>query len=156
TLSSLPVLTPAPEPSRSRISLLNLLGKFAAVLLVLVTLGWWLVTISVPVVTEKPMLVVEVTDSETKARLKNGKLILTGTDDRVSYTFHLSEGSKWTIKPGHYRIRLEGADGLVLDKPEFTAPIGGQATVRVMVDPRALVNNPDPNRKAAEYVLSLS
>src|SRR5262249_45217908 len=32
--------------------------------------------------------------------------------------------------------------------------IGGQATVRVTVDPR--VNNPDPNRKAAEYVLSLS
>ena len=93
-------------------------------------------------------------DAETEARVKNGKLILSGPDGKVRYTLSRASGTR-NCAAGPYKVRVEGADGLTLDTPEFTLKKGGQVTVRVTAVPKAVVKATDPDRKAAEYVLSL-
>ena len=80
--------------------LLGLLGIGAAVLL--------------RVETTNGTLVVEMNDDEVEARIKNGKLILSGPDGKVRYTLTPKDRSK-KLEAGAYKIRVEGADGLVLD-----------------------------------------
>src|SRR5262249_49944258 len=92
-------------------------------------------------------LVVEI-DDETEARVKNGKLVLTGPDGKVRYTLAPSERNR-KIDAGPYRVRVEGADGLKVDTPEFTLKKGGKVTVRVTATARAF----DRDRRAAEGVL---
>jgi len=97
---------------------------------------------------------VAIDDPETEARIKNGKLILTGPDDKVRYTLAPSERDK-KIDAGPYKVRVEGAEGLTLDTPEFILKKGGKVTVRVTMEPKVAAKNLDPDRKAAEWVLSL-
>jgi hypothetical protein len=87
-------------------------------------------------------------------RSKGGKLILTGPDDKVRYVLSPSEGNT-TIEAGAYKVRIEGADGLAVDTPEFTLEKGGKITVRVTVVPKATMKASDLDRKAAQWVLSL-
>jgi len=109
-------------------------------------------------------LVVEINDKEVEARIKDGKLILTGPDGKVRYTLTPGDRNK-QLAAGPYKIRVEGAAGLVLDTSEFTLTKGGQVTVRVTLEPKAEVKKVpvaakkdlpvmDADRTAAEYVLS--
>ena len=41
-------------------------------------------------------------------------------------------------------MRVEGTDGLTLDTPEFTLKKGGKVTVRVTVEPKAVVKSHRP------------
>jgi hypothetical protein len=60
---------------------------------------------------------------------------------------------------------VQGADGLVIDTPEFALKKGDKVTVRVTLVPNVVAKTPDPpkvalpepraERKAAEYVLSI-
>jgi len=144
---------PAPRP-RAKAGRGRTLLLVALLLVVLVPLGWWLATVLLRVETADGTLVVAIDDPETEARIKNGKLILTGPDDKVRYTLAPSERNK-KIDAGPYKIHVEGADGLTLDTPEFTLTKGGKVVVRVTVDSPAVAKNPDPDRKAAEWALSI-
>jgi hypothetical protein len=124
-------------------------------LLVLAPLGWWLAAVILRVETANGTLIVEINDAETEAHIKNGKLILTGPDDKVRYKLSPSEHDS-QIEAGPYEIRVEGADGLSLDTSEFTLKKGGKVTVRVTMDPtRAAAKSLDPDREAAAWVLSI-
>jgi serine/threonine protein kinase len=140
---------PRNKPARGRTAVLVTLG-----LLALVPLGWWLAATLLRVETANGTLVVEINDPEAEARIRDGKLILTGPDGKVRYTLSPREHDR-TIEAGPYHVHVEGADGLALDTPEFTLKKGGQVTVRVTVDPRALAQSPDPDRPASKWVLSL-
>ena len=106
-------------------------------------LGWWLATVVLRVETDKGTLVVEINDAEVEARIKGGKLILTGPDDKVRYTLGPGERDK-KIDAGPYKVRVEGADGLALDTPEFTLKKGGKVTVRVTMEPKAVAKSRRP------------
>jgi eukaryotic-like serine/threonine-protein kinase len=139
---------PAPKAKRSRTPLLVALAFLA-----LVPLGW-LATVILRLETDKGTLVVEISDADVEARIKNGKLVLTGPDDKVRYTLTPGERDK-KIEAGAYKIRVEGADGLTLDTSEFTLKKDGKVTVRVKMEPKAVAKKLDPDRKAAEWVLSI-
>ena len=103
---------------------------FAALALVLLApLGIWLAIVMLRVETTDGTLIVEMNDDEVEARIKNGKLILSGPDGS-RYTLTPNERRK-DLKTGSYTIRVEGADGLVLDTPKFTLKKGGEVKVRV-------------------------
>jgi serine/threonine protein kinase len=116
-------------------------------------------------------LVVEIDDPNVEARIKNGRLVVVGPDGKDRYTLAPSEHNK-KLAAGPYTVRVEGADGLAIDTPEFTLKKGDKVVVRVThapkvpktVDPPpALPPGPNPppgpdpevDRKAAEYVLSV-
>jgi hypothetical protein len=109
-------------------------------------------------------LVVEIDDPNVEARFKNGTLVLIGPDGKERYTLSPSERNK-KIASGPYAVRVQGADGLVLDTPEFALKKGDRVTVRITLVPPAVAKTPDPpkvalpdpraERKAAEYVLSI-
>src|SRR5207253_2798745 len=94
-----------------------------------------------------------------EARIKFGKLVLVGPDGKERYTITASERNN-KISTGEYKVRVEGADGLVVDTTEFTLKKGDMVTVRVTVDPKSVAKKPEPEnkaateRKAAEWVLS--
>jgi hypothetical protein len=108
----------------------------AASLLLLGLLGYWLANVLFRVETPNGILVVEMNDDEVEARIKNGKLILTGPDSKLRYTLTPSDRRK-KLEAGPYKIRVEGADGLLLDTSEFTIKKGRQVIVRVKLDPKA-------------------
>jgi hypothetical protein len=148
-----PMETPASGANRSRLPLLIALGVLA-----LVPLVWWLAAmISRPhraaeaQVEKNGTLVVQI-DPEVEARFKNGKVVLTGPDDKVRYTLSPGERDK-KIEPGQYKVRLEGADGVILDTTDFTLKKGGKVTVRVMAaKPRDTVRaGPDLTRAKRFY-----
>ena len=143
----------------------RMLLMLAVALVALLALFWWLAGSVLRVETANGTLVVEMNDAETEARIKKGKLILTGPDDKVRYVLAPSERNK-KIEAGSYKIQVEGADGLSLDTSEFTLKKGDKVTVRVTAAPKAtpaanaseLQAAPtasDPDREAAEYALSL-
>ena len=55
---------------------------------------------------------------------------MTGPDGKVRYTLSAGERDK-KIDAGPYKVKVEGADGLTLDTPEFTLKKGDTVTVRV-------------------------
>jgi serine/threonine protein kinase/Leucine-rich repeat (LRR) protein len=126
----------------------------AVVLLALLPMVWWLATVVLRVETANGTLVVEIKDDDTEARIKDGKLILTGPDDKVRYILSPSERSK-ELTPRDYKVHIEGADGLILDTTEFTLKKDGKVTVRVTAARRIAAKVNDPDRQAAEYVLSI-
>jgi eukaryotic-like serine/threonine-protein kinase len=132
----------------------RLLLVIAALLLVLAPLGSWLATGILRIEIDKGTLVVEINGDETEARIKNARLILTGPDGKDRYTLAPGERGK-QVEAGPYTIRVAGADGLTLDTQEFTLKKDGRVTVRVTMTPPAVVTDLDPDRKAAEWVLSI-
>jgi hypothetical protein len=137
--------TPAAQAKRRRPALLAAVG-----LLALAPLAWWLATTVLRVETPTGTLVVEINDAETETRVKGGKLILTGPDGKVRYVLSPSEGDR-KIDAGPYKVRVEGADGVAVSTSEFTLKKNDKVTVRVT----AVAKAADPDRKAAEWVLSL-
>ena len=135
------------QPKAGRILTLLIVG------LGLLPLCWWAAMIY-QVDATQGTLVVAVDDEEVEARLGDGKFILTGPEDEVLYTLTPGERGK-KIQAGAYKIHLEGADGLILDTPEFTLDKRGKVTVRVTMVPPAVTRKLDPDRRAAEYVLSI-
>jgi len=139
-----PALKPRAKGRRIRAPLLGALA-----VMILVPVGWWLATVVLRVETPEGTLVVEIDDPDVEARIKNGKLILTDADGKVRYILTPSERNR-KLDAGPYKIHVEGADGLVLDTPEFTLKKGDKVTVRVTVDPKAVAKGGDADRKAAE------
>ncbi|HTU19960.1 MAG TPA: protein kinase [Gemmataceae bacterium] len=125
--------TPAAKKAKMR-------RAVAIALALLVPFGVWLAVVLLRVETANGTLLVEMNDDEVEARIKNGKLILTGPDGKVRYTLTAKERSK-QLEAGPYKIRVEGADGLVLDTPEFTLKKGGEVKVRVTMRPKAAQEN---------------
>jgi serine/threonine protein kinase len=106
-------------------------------------------------------LVVEIADPNVEARFRNGTLVLVGPDGKDRYTLSPTERNK-KIAPGPYTVRVQGADGLVIDTPEFALKKGDKVAVRVTLVPAVAkapeppkVANLDVDRKAAEYALSI-
>jgi hypothetical protein len=122
----------------------------ALALALLVSLCGWLAVVMLRVETANGTLIVEMNDNDVEARIKNGKLILSGPDGKVRYTLTPQDRSK-KLEAGPYKIRVEGADGLVLDTTEFTLQKGGEVKVRVTMAPKAVVKDTpvglDPNRE---------
>jgi serine/threonine protein kinase len=143
---------PLPKPKSWRTPMIVV----AACLLALVPLGWWLATV-IRVETAEGTLLVRIDDPEVEARIKSGRLILTSADGKDRYTLTPVERTK-RLGAGPYKIRVEGADGLVVDTPKFEMKKGGKVTVRVTMEAKAVAkgeDNRDPDRRAAEYVLSI-
>ncbi|HTU19961.1 MAG TPA: SUMF1/EgtB/PvdO family nonheme iron enzyme [Gemmataceae bacterium] len=115
----------------------------ALALTLLVPLSIWLAVVLLRVETANGTLTVEMNDDEVEARIKNGKLILSGPDGKVRYTLTAKDRSK-QLEAGPYKIRVEGADGLVLDASEFTIKKGGQVKVRVTLERKAMVKKDSP------------
>ena len=94
----------------------------------------------------------QIDDAEAEARIRNGKLILTGPDGKVRYTLSPSERNR-KIDAGPYRIRVEGADGLT------TGPLKGltdfvAGIARGMVgDERVVLGEPTMPADDFAYVL---
>jgi serine/threonine protein kinase len=136
----------------------------AASALGLIALFAVLAVVVVRVQTAEGTLVVELNDPDVEARIKNGKLVLLGPDGKERYTLSPAERNK-KIDAGSYTIRVEGADGVVLDTREFALKKNGEVRVRVTLEPKLVrkVDPPkkeppkadDPDRRAAEYVLSI-
>jgi WD40 repeat protein len=99
-------------------------------LALLAGLAGWLGVVMLRVETPNGTLVVEINDDEVEARIRKGKLVLSGPDGRVRYTLTPSERTK-KLEAGSYTVHVEGADGLVLDTTEFTLAKGGKVKVRV-------------------------
>jgi serine/threonine protein kinase/uncharacterized membrane protein/phage FluMu protein Com len=138
----------------------RLAAALALAVALLAPLGGWLAVVLLRVETPNGTLLVEMNDDEVEARIKGGKLILSGPDGKVRYTLSPSE-RKNKIDEGPYTVHVEGADGLVVDTPEFTIRKGRPVTVRVTLERKAAATDSpkglvDPNLKAAEYVLSIS
>ncbi len=125
----------------------------ALALSLVATLGCGLAIVLLRVETPNGTLVVEMNDKDVEARIKNGKLILCGPDGQVRYTLTANERSK-QLETGPYKIRVEGADGLVLDTPEFTIKKGQQVTVHVTLAQKAMAKKDkqdlNPGRPGAD------
>jgi hypothetical protein len=139
----------AAKPRRRRAPML-----VALALLVLVPLGWWLAAGTSRFEPGKGTLVVEINDPEAEARIKGGRLVLTDAGGEERYTLGIGDREEKLVA-GSYKIRVEGADGLTPDTPEFALEKEGRVTVRVTMGPKAAVKDIDPDRKAAEWVLSI-
>jgi serine/threonine protein kinase len=79
-------------------------------------------------------LVVEITDPDVEAKFKNGRLVLAGPDGKTLYTVSPADKNK-AVAPGDYKLRVEGADGLVVDTTELTIKKGDTTRVRVTLAP---------------------
>ncbi|HEX4611806.1 MAG TPA: protein kinase, partial [Urbifossiella sp.] len=97
----------------------------------------WAAAVVFRVETPNGTIVVEINDPVVEARIKEGRLILTGPDGKDRYILTAAERDK-KIDAGPYKIRVEGADGLSLDTPEFTLTKGDRVTVRVKLEPKAV------------------
>ena len=145
-----------PKTWRGRAPLLVGLG-----LLVLAPLALWLAVTMLRVETPNGTLLVELNGAEAEARVRDGKLILTAADGKDRYTLSPRQHDN-KIEAGPYKIRVEGSDGLALDTTDFTLKKDDMVTVHVTAVPRAAatstdatVKSGDPDREAAEWVLSL-
>ena len=104
--------------------------------------------------TKDGTLLVEMDDPEVEARVKGGTLTLFGPDGKVRYTLAPGERDK-RIAAGPYTVRVEGADGLTLDTPEFTLKKGDKVTVKVTLERKAIAKSepasPAAGAKAVEF-----
>ncbi len=115
-------------------------------LAVLLPLGIWFGLTILRVETPNGTLVVEIDDPEVEAKIKEGKLILAGSDGKTRYTLAPGERDK-KIDAGQYKVRVEGVDGLVLDTPEFTLKKGNRVTVRVTLEKKEVANKDSEEKK---------
>jgi hypothetical protein len=136
------VNAPKPQPAtaekRSRKPLFMASGILA--LMILVTLAVVVLRVETP----EGTIVVEMNNPDVEARIKDGKLVLVGPDGNDRYVITPGERNK-KIDAGAYTVRVEGADGLALDTREFTLKKGGQVTLRVTLDPKAVAKKDAAN-----------
>ncbi len=123
---------PRAETKRSRAPWFIAAGVAALLALVAVV-----AVVVLRVETAEGTVVVEINDPDVEARIKNGKLVLVGSDGKDRYTITAADRNK-KIDTGSYTIRVEGADGLMLDTSEFTLKKGEKITVRVTLDPKTV------------------
>ena len=105
----------------------------AVALAVLLPLAATLAAVVFRVETPNGTLVVEMDGADAEARIKDGKLILSGPDGKTLYTLETGVRDR-KIDAGAYKVRVEGADGLSLDTTEFTLKKGDKVTVRVRAE----------------------
>ena len=123
-------------------------GKLVALALaLLVPLAFGVAMAVFRVETPNGTLVVEMDGDEVEARVKGGKLILTGPDGKVRYTLTAKDRNK-KLDAGPYTIRVEGADGLVVYTREFKIEKGREAKVRVTMEGKSVaLGTPDVPKK---------
>ena len=128
------------------------IGIAAGIALAVMIPAIWLGSYLLRVETPNGTLIVEVADDEVEAKIKGGKLVLSGPDGKVRYTLSAGERDK-KLDPGAYKIRVEGADGLVLDTPDFTLKKGDKVTVRVTLEKKDVAKK-EPNvvEKEEEWI----
>lgn len=128
----------------------------------LIILGGSFAGYNLIVETKDGRLIVEV-DGDAEVRLKDGELRLYDTSGSLKYTLKPSERIK-ALPPGQYTVQVVSADGVKLDTEKFEMNRDGKVVVRVTAEARqtAAAKQPpllpvggDPDRKAAEYVLSI-
>ena len=143
----------------------GLLIGVAAVLLLLI-LGGGFAGYKLVFETKDGTLIVEINDKETETKFKNGELQILDSDGKVKYTLRPSEKNRQAIAPGDYKVRVSGPDGVELDTDAFEMKKGGEIRLRVTVKPPEVAGKSkqvdmsmlailDPDRRAAEYVLSI-
>lgn len=106
----------------------------AVALLVLLPLVGWLASEVLRIDTANGTLVVEMTD-DAKVRIQNGELHILDATGQVKYKLKPSENNRFAVAPGDYQIAVAGADGLTLNTNQFEMKQGGEAKVRVTVQP---------------------
>ena len=150
------VTAPAPVRPQSKHRPTTRWKRAAAAVGVLCALGIAFAVYQFVFATTEGTLVVEVNDREADVRFKNGELHIYGADGKLKYTLKASERNA-KLATGQYTVKVTGADGVVLDTPEFTLSKDGQVKIRVTAKPAAAVaaKEADPDRKAAEWVLSI-
>ena len=131
------------------------IGNLGAAGVVLVLLTVLLAALILRVESPNGTLVVEINDPAVEARIKNGQLILTDPDGKIRYTLAPGEHDK-KIDTGPYKIRVEGADGLVLDTPEFTLKKGDKVIVKVTMEQKAVAKNNPLAKPVATKQVELS
>jgi serine/threonine protein kinase len=94
-------------------------------------------------------LVVEISNPDVEAKFKNGRLVLAGPDGKPLYTVSPSDKNK-SVAPGDYKLRVEGADGLVVDTPELTIRKGTETRVRVTLAPPKVSAKKEAPKKEKE------
>ena len=94
-------------------------------------------------------LIVEVDDPAFEARIKDGRVIVSGPDGKDRYTLSAGERDK-RIAAGPYKVRVEGADGLALDTAEFTLKKGDKVTVRVTAAPLTVAKMDRPTSNPSQ------
>jgi eukaryotic-like serine/threonine-protein kinase len=128
-LASPPLASPPPRPaSRMTGQRRLLIASLVAALLLLVPLVVFGI-IQLFAETTYGTLVVEI-DPDAVDHMHDGRLILSGSDGQARYTLPANVHSQ-KVEAGSWKIRMEGADGLVVDVPEVTIREGGQATIHI-------------------------
>ncbi len=128
-LNDAPAARPAQAAARARRPLWA-----AIVVAALLPLAGAVAAVAFRLQTANGTLVVEIDDPAVEARIKGGKLILSGPDGRTVYTIEPGVRDR-KIDTGAYKVRVEGADGLALDTTEFTLKRGEKVIVRVRAQP---------------------
>jgi len=106
-------------------------------------------------------LLVEV-DGNAAVLFQNGEILISDADGRLRYTLKPGEHAK-NMPPGAYTVAVASADGVRLDTEKFEMTKDGKVVLRVTAlppprDKKAPVQVApveDPDRRAAEYVLSI-
>ncbi len=137
-------LVGTPAPARAKPKRRRLAGVALAVALVLAAAGA-AAAVVLRLETKGGTLLVEIDDPEVEARLKGGTLTLCGPDGKVRYTLSAGERDK-KLPAGPYTLRVEGADGLTLDTPEFTLKRGEKVTVKVSLERKEPAKKADAAR----------
>jgi serine/threonine protein kinase len=83
--------------------------------------------------TKEGTLHVEVS-TDADVRFKNGELHLYDAAGNLKYTLKPGDQNE-KVAPGQYTVKVIGADGVVLDTPEFTMKKDGVVTLRVKAKP---------------------
>ncbi|HLW64036.1 MAG TPA: protein kinase [Gemmataceae bacterium] len=106
--------------------------------------------------TSKGTLIVEVADDAEVSFSKGELVIKDQKTGEVKYRIKPSEKNK-SLPPGKYLVEIRGADGLKVESDKFEIVKNGKATVTVIAAmPNVVATmNSDPDRRAAEWVLSI-
>ena len=114
--------------------------------------------------TKDGTLIVEV-DGDADVRFKNGELHVYDAEGKLKYTLTATERSK-KMPPGNYTVAVTAADGVKLETDKFEMKKDGKIVLRVTAEPVVVARKGakeltkvdlanDPDRKAADYVLSV-
>ena len=132
----------------------------AVAAMVLLLVGGSLTAYKLVFETKDGTLVVEVAN-DAEVRFKNGELQVYGEDGKLKYTLKPNERSK-TMPPGKYSVQVVSPDGVKLDTDKFEMSKDGKVVLRVTAQPMVVMKDNqkidatiDPDRRAAEYVLSV-
>jgi formylglycine-generating enzyme required for sulfatase activity len=129
-----PTFVETPEPiSRPRSRKRGRSVMWVVALALMLPLSVLLALLVLRMETPEGTLIVEMDGDEVAAKIKGGKLVLAGADGKMRYTLSAKERKK-SLAEGRYTLRVEDADDLSVDTPDFTMKKGEKVTVRVRLE----------------------